>query len=171
MEDFDELEPDVTTEPVALSTVEDTRLAALTLARQARRRILIFTRDLDPPLYNNLLFTTALLNLILRSKHHAQIRILVQDPDHAVKHGHRLLDLCRRFSSFIEARRLPEEYRNHPEAFLIADETGLLHWRYADRYEGTVNYSAPRAASELARFFTNVWELSVPDPELRSLQL
>lgn len=170
MKDFTGFELGVTAEPVALETMEDDRAAALALALQARRKIRIFTRDLDAPLYDNPPFAEALSALLL-STPQARLHILLQDSGRAVTQGHRLIELSRRFTSSVQVRRPPEEHQDFPEAFLIADDAGLLHRRFANRYEGTVDFAAPREARRLMGFFDEVWELSAPDPEMRALHL
>ena len=108
--------------------------------------------------------------LALRSRH-SRIRVLVKDSHRAVKDGHRLVELARHLSSFIEIRKAHEDARDAAEAFLIADGIGTLHRTLASRFEGTVNFRAPLHARRLAQWFTEVWERSAPDPELRRLHL
>jgi hypothetical protein len=97
--------------------------------------------------------------------------MLVQDPRPIVKDGHRLIEVARRFSSFVALRTAHPDYQDYNETFLIVDETGLLHRRIADRYEGTVHFTAPRLARERLAFFNEVWERSEADPELLRLHL
>lgn len=170
MTDFSQFELGKTAETVALENIEDHRLAALALAQQARRKIHIFSSDLEAPLYDNLPFATALVKLILRSQH-SRILILVQDSGRVAREGHRVIELARQFPSYVHIRRPPEEYLDHPEAFLIVDDIGVLHRRLNYRYEGTVNFAAARQARTLQQFFSKVWDVSVPDPELRQLYI
>ncbi|HKJ10589.1 MAG TPA: hypothetical protein VKA76_15990 [Gammaproteobacteria bacterium] len=148
----------------------DNREAALSLVTQARRTLDIFTQDLEPMVYDHQPVLDAVRQLALRSRH-SRIRVLVKDSHRAVKDGHRLVELARHLSSFIEIRKAHEDARDAAEAFLIADGIGTLHRTLASRFEGTVNFRAPLHARRLAQWFTEVWERSAPDPELRRLHL
>jgi len=155
---------------VPLGGRADNRLATLAMAQQAKRSLRIMTRDLDAPIYNTRDFTDAVTKLATRSKH-SIIRILIQDSSNVVANGHRIVELAYRLSSKINLRKTCNEYQNHNEAFLIADDVGFIHRKIADRYEGIVNFKDSLQARNLAKFFDEVWEKSEPDPELRRLYL
>jgi hypothetical protein len=140
------------------------------LARQARRSLHIYTRDLEPRVYDNREFLDAVTALATSSPH-VQIRILLQNPERIVKEGHRLIELSRRLTSYIEIRTPHPDYKEYNQAFLIADETGVLRRPHADRYEGALNYNDTLQARELVKFFTEVWEKSETDPQLRRLHI
>ncbi|HVC37303.1 MAG TPA: hypothetical protein VNF46_02765, partial [Gammaproteobacteria bacterium] len=118
-----------------LATSEENRSAALKLACGARMSVALFTRDMDPVIYDTREFVTAVQQLALRSSY-SRIRIVAIDPTAAIKDGHRLIELGRRLSSFIEFRRPSQEHAKRSESFLIVDETGLLYRPLAIRYEG-----------------------------------
>ena len=61
--------------------------------------------------------------------------------------------------------------RNLDEAFLLADDTGYLHRPLYSRYEGTAGFNNPAMNLRLKRYFTEVWERSIPDVEMRRLYL
>ncbi len=151
-----------------LTRADDSREAAVELARSASRHLAIFTQDLEPLIYDRVEFVDAVKALALRSKF-SRIRILVKDSSRAVKEGHRLASLAQRLSSYLEVRRLAGDYGAMAEAFLIADESGLLYRPLASRYEGVVDTDDPFRAREKLRLFDEMWERSTPDPELRRL--
>lgn len=153
-----------------LDTAEDNRDAALALAQGARRSISILTVDLEPAVYDTEDFIETVKQLALSSRF-AQIRILVQDPTRAVKEGHRLVELARRLSSFIEIRKPHEDYRTTAEAFLIADESGLLYRTVATRYEGIADVADAAQARDKLKLFNQIWQRSEPEQELRGLKL
>jgi len=155
---------------IPLDGSEDNRRAAQDLALQAQRSLRIYTRDMDIPVYNSREFVDAVTSLATRSQY-TFIHILIRDSTNVVKNGHRLIELAYRLSSKIKLRNPYHEYRNYNEAFLVADETGLIHRRIADRYEGIADFRNPLKARNLAYFFDEVWEKSAPDPELRRLHL
>lgn len=142
--------------------------AALALVRQARQSLRIFTRDLDAPLYSTDAFRGAVADFARRSRY-TEVRILVQDPTPAIRAHHRLIGLVQALSTHIGVRRVAAEWTDEVFAFLLADERGLLHRPYGDRFEGSVDFAAGTRALELGRWFDDVWENSPPDPEFRRL--
>ena len=156
--------------PLELDGLEDTRLALELLSAQARQELLIHSRELDARLLDRRPFLEAVERLC-RAHREARVRILVRDPQAAVRRGHRLLELGRRLSSHIEFRQPQAEHRQYNEAFLVADGCGYLHRPFADRFEGSANFNDPVQARRLADYFTEVWEHAQPHPELRRLYL
>jgi hypothetical protein len=102
---------------------------------------------------------------------YSRIRILIKDPSRCIREGHRILELSQRLSSYIELRKPGYNHRDFNEAFLIADDIGLLRKRQADRYEGMVNFNTPLEAGEKIKFFTDIWETAEIDPNLRRIYL
>jgi uncharacterized protein YciW len=169
MLDYSKLILGETQESIKLDDSEAQRLAAVALTRQARRSLDIFTRDLDKKIYDYRDFLDALQDLAVN--HHGLIRILVKDSSKAVKYGHRLITLSQRLTSFIEIRRVAEDYKEYNEAFLIADETGYVHRRQADRFEGVARFNAAKETVSLLVFFNEVWRNSGVDTDLRRIFL
>ena len=108
---------------VAIDTGETCRLAALSMARQATRSIDIVSRQLDPQMYDNRDFCDALSQLITGSRR-AQVRALLRHTDPVVKHGHRLVTLSQRFSSYIEIRVPEREAEVFKLAASVVEEQG-----------------------------------------------
>ena len=157
-------------ETLTPSTADENRQVALALARQARQRILIFSRDLDRLIFDNELFYEAASELARRSPH-AHVHILVQDAQRAVGNGHRLVDLAQRLSSKVAIHRTAEEFSHRNEAFLLVDESGFLRRPVADRYEASAAFHAPKTVRELAKFFAEAWQHSHAAPQLRLLHI
>ncbi len=166
----DQYQLGITDAELRVETSAHNRVAALALAQQAKRSLHIYTRDLDPPVFDQQPFIQTLTALATRSRY-ARILILVQNTEHAVKDGHRLVELSRRLSSFVELRKPHSDFHEYNQAFLIADEIGLLRRPIADRYNGTLNFKAPMAAREYIGFFNQVWERSESDPNLYQLHI
>ena len=156
--------------PVRLTDQRSIREAGSRLAAAARREILIFSRDLDPPLYDQPPFLAAVARLAL-ARPQLAVRILVLDPRQSVIGAHRLVDLGRRLASRIAMRRTAEEFRHRTDAFLIADATGYCLRHLADRHEAQVEFFAPGPAARLRAEFEQIWGLSSEDTELRRLTL
>ncbi|GAB6044126.1 DUF7931 domain-containing protein [Endothiovibrio diazotrophicus] len=165
---FDEYTIGEDSGPLRLARREENAAAAARLATAARRSLHLFTRDLDPHLYNRPEFLDEVRRLALGGRR-ARVEVLVLDSRRAVLDGHRLIELGRRLSSFIELRKLHGDYGERLETFLIADERGLLYRRQADLFEGKVDFNAPAEAAQLLRLFSEAWSKSHPDPELRHL--
>ncbi len=165
---LDELVLGETPAQIRLNDMADNRLLALGLAQQARRTLDIFTRDLEPAIYDQEPFLNALRELALRSQR-VRIRVLLQDASRIVQNGHRLVELMRRLTTFMEIRQPHQDYRDHNEAFLVADGVGIIHRRLADRPEGLGSFKMPLRGRELTNFFDEVWERSQPHPDLRRL--
>lgn len=154
----------------ALATREDNRVAAAILAVQARRQIELLSPDLEPALYDQAPFVEALTQLS-RSSPRARIRILAKDFERTVKEGHRLVELSRRLSSYIEIRKVHSDYQDYNETFLLVDDYGLLHRRHSPRFEGEFSCKAPLEVRRLRAYFDEVWGRSEPDADLRRLHL
>ena len=148
----------------------ETRHATELMVGQTQASLDIMSRDLDPFLYDHKPFLDLLKKLCLRNRQ-ARIRFLVQDPSTPIKRGHRLIELGRKLSSSIEFRQPHQDYQHYNEAFLVADQCGLIHRSLADRFEGTANFYDPVAARRKLDFFTEVWERSESHPEFRRLYL
>ena len=155
---------------IAISGKEEFRLASLSLAQQARRQLDIFTHDLDVPLFDQKTFLDALKDLVTTSRH-ARIRILLQDNNRAQKEGHRLIELARRLTSAIEIRRPYDDYLEYPDNFMVVDRTGFVHRELYTQYEGEAEFHDPAAADEWSKLFSEIWERSEQDTDLRRLYL
>jgi len=159
--------PETGTRP--LTSAGDNRVAALQIAQSARRSLALLSVDLDPFIYDEEPFLAAVRQLATSSRY-ASIRILVQDSARVVREGHRLVELARRLSSFIELRKPHADYQNLAETFLIADEHSVLYRTLASRFEGIAGRD-PMLAREKLKLFNQIWGKSEPDQELRGLKL
>ncbi len=153
-----------------LETENSTELRIITchLAEQARRRIQIVSQHMDAALYDNALFQQHLVSLIKRNKI-PSVQILVQDSTPAVKSGHRLIHLHQRLSSYCHIRKMHSDYMDYNAAFMLIDDTAVVFRSQASRFEASIYYQAPTRAQELGKFFSEVWECSEADPQVRRL--
>ena len=167
---FTELRLGISNMDIELQARDDTRYASDLMVQQCQESVDIFSRELDPELYDREPFLQAISHLCVTNRT-ARIRILVQEPAPAVKCGHRLIELSRRISSSIEIRQPHPDYRHHNEAFLIADRCGLVARALSDRYEGTANFYALIQSQRKLDFFTEIWDRSEAHPEFRRLNI
>jgi len=157
-------------EELILSSLDDNIAAVDALVGQARRKLQLLTRDLEPRLYDREPFYQALRQLAI-SNRNVEIQILVMDSDRVVKEGHRLINLGRRLSTFIQFRRVADDYQSTPSSFLIVDERGYLYRNLAIQYRGIADFNSPYRAQEYMRHFDEIWQHSSADPNLRQLHV
>jgi hypothetical protein len=81
-------------EILAIETRQETVNAALELTKQSTHKLTIFSKDLEPCVYNQPDFLEALKNLALIG-HHVQIRILVSNIESIISAGHGLLNYVK----------------------------------------------------------------------------
>jgi hypothetical protein len=157
---------------VEVTTAEENRNAAISLVKQARHSIDIFSQDLDAEVYDNQEFESAVFQLA-RKHPNTCIRILVQDSRKAVQNGHCLIRLAQSLTSSVFIHTPSRQHRDEQCAFLVVDKLGLLHRvTTADRsYKASVNFKSPRRAGKLSEYFDEVWEHSTPDIQTRRIYM
>ncbi len=160
----------ITNRKFEITSRDELRMISQHMAEQARQSLRIYTRDLDSALYDNEVFTETLSRLARRSKY-SSIHILLMDSDKAVKNGHRLIHLQQKLDSYIKIRKVDEQHKDYISAFMVADESGFTFRQFGDRYEAEANYNDPALAGNLLKLFTEIWEMSSPDPQLRRLHI
>ena len=153
-----------------LSSFDETRSAVAEIAATANRRISIYTPDLEMGIYDHDAFLEVAKRLVL-SKRYARIRVLISDPARAVRNGNRFVTLGRRLNTYIEFRNVHENYREHREAFLVADDQALLYRVDAARWEGIADSYEPAVARRYLGLFDEIWNASVVEQELRELRV
>ena len=151
-----------------LQSLSDNREASVAVAAVARRELALFSRDLEPLLYDRQEFISVVQALATRSRM-SRIRIACIDPGASVRAGHRVIALAQRFSSYIEVRRASRDHENMVDTFLVADDAALLYRPLCTRYEGYADLRAPMQARERLRIFEDIWQQAEPDPEFRRL--
>jgi len=156
---------------VNVETREQALEETLKLIGAAKRELCIYSRDLDPNLFDTEAVLDALKRLGIGGRG-GSVRILVQEPRVPSQRGHRLIALAQRLSS-VFAFRTPqqEEDLQYPSAFVLNDVRGYYFRTLGNRFEGeAVNY-APGKHAQLQELFDQVWERSEPSEELRQLSL
>jgi hypothetical protein len=156
---------------VNIESREQAATESLALIEATRRELCIYSRDLDPALFESDAALEALKRVAISGRG-ASIRIIVQDPRIVVAHGHRLLPLTQRLTSIFSLRTpVNDDDLQYPSAFLINDVSGYYFRVLGTRFEGeAVNYSPGRHA-QLQEYFNQVWERSEASEDLRQLAL
>ena len=148
----------------------ENRELAVELVSQAKHTLRILTHALETPIYDNESFIQVVTQLVTRSRH-SKVHILIKDSSQAILHGHRLIELSRKYSSYIHLHNPPKEGSNFLNAFIVADESGYIYRQNAIRNEGIANLHGPLRSRELGGIFDDLWERSQPDPEMRRLYI
>ena len=156
---------------VVIDSLAQAHQLALGIIGSARRNVWLYTRDLDIKLYGTSEMIDALKRFAIQSRG-GQLRILLQEPAAPLREGHPLVPLVQRLSSSMLIR-VPQEEADlkYPSAFLLSDRGGYLMRPIGSRYEGTGNLYAPGRQRQLREYFDEVWERSLPDPELRPVHI
>jgi len=156
---------------VNVESREDAVRETLALIEDARHELCIYTRDLDPLLLENEPALEAMKRVAISGRG-ARIRIIIQDPQTVVVHGHRLIALAQRMTSVFGLRSpVQDNDLQYPSAFLLNDASGYYFRVLGTRFEGeAVNYSPGRHA-QLLEYFNQVWERSETSEDLRELHL
>lgn len=151
-----------------ISSREEMQQAAVTVAKEATRKVSIFTHDLEPGIYDNPDFLEVIKRLVL-SQAYARIRVLIANPTRAIKNGNNFVHLGRRLNTYIEFRHVREDFRTHAESFCIADEKALVYRLQASRWEGIVDTYEPAVAQLYGKMFDEIWLASEVEVEFRQL--
>lgn len=151
-----------------ISTQEETRRAVIDVAREANRRVSIYTHDLESGIYDDPDFLEVIKHLVL-SKPYARIRVLIADPTRAIKNGNAFVLLGRRLNTYIEFRHVREDLRTHPESFCLADDVALVYRLQANRWEGIADTYEPSISKHYNAIFDDIWLASEVEIEFRQL--
>lgn len=146
-------------------------MAALGLLQQARHKLWVYSRDLDPELLCSESALTELRRLALSGRG-ADLRLLVQDPGAALRQAAKLISLAQRASTTVAIRAPVEDVDlNFPSAFLLNDVGGYLFRPLGGRFEGSTHSNAHGRNRQLHDVFNQIWERSVAPTEVRALKL
>jgi|SRR5690554_2062998 len=138
------------------------------LIEQARRQINIFTPDLEFGLYDQQELVDRLSAMVRRSRY-TQARVLIADIKPAVGRSHALRDLAEKLPSKIQMRVANPDYPLSDNAWLLADDTGVMFRKEPHLYKGFVSFNHPSRNRQLQQEFLRMWEYATESPELRRL--
>ncbi len=167
---FEEYQLGIDDDEVQISTSEEHRLSATMMVEQCKRDISIISRQLDPPVYDTTEFVSAVKKMVLANRR-SRLRIIVFEPRRVASHGHLLVELAANLPSFFEFRKPGKDYMNFNESLFVADSTGYVYRKSAERFEGNLNFNDRRKSRVFMDVFEEMWSRSVPDPNLRRISL
>lgn len=153
-----------------LQSRSDCTEAVESLIEAAELRVMMFTQQLEPTLYNHRSICDR-LSLLARKNRHSYVHILAQQTRLAAE-GHCLINLAQTLTSSIRIRvPVTPELQSYQKSLLIIDDHSMLILDNPERYEGTLfENDRLRVKTEL-EFFTHAWENSEPDQNTRRLNI
>jgi hypothetical protein len=156
-------------------TAVESRDAAVSVVTQliaaARRDLWIYSRNLDPGLFDAPEVLDALRRLATQ-RHRVSIRLLLQDAASPQRSGAPLIALSQRLPSVFAFREVADPVdRDYPAAFLVNDDNGYYFRPLGHRFDGETELDGGGRARQLIDAFLPVWERSRMCSEYRALGL
>ncbi|CAD0341132.1 hypothetical protein CFBP8129_27820 [Xanthomonas hortorum pv. gardneri] len=145
-------------------------LAATTgLLCAARRQVLIYTRALDPPLFDNAAALDA-LRRFATARHDKRVHVLVQDTASANASGSALLRLAQRLPSVFRFRAVSDPVDgSYASAYVVGDDAYYFRPTGHRFDDGETWLSGAARSRQLEREFAQIWERSALWSEPRAL--
>lgn len=165
-----QLPANATAQPREFQGLGEYRQAVLDLLTATTNQLLIYSRDLEPLVLGE----PAIVQQIQRLANGAaqpQIRIIVQDPDTAIKEGHLLLPLAQRKPGVIDFRLPSKDFKNYPSAFMVGDAQHGIYRDNGGYPAGELHFAERTFARPLCDYFSRVWDFGRHDSNFRALNL
>lgn len=154
--------------------IEDAGAAiALTasLVHDARRRLFVYSRELDPGLLDAPSVLDAMRAFATAGRGN-EVRVLLHDASAAQRAHAPLLALAQRLPSVFAFREVDDPVdRNEASAWIANDAGGYYHRPLGHRFDGEAMLAGAGRARQLVEAFRPVWERSRPCSELHALGL
>ena len=157
--------------PLPIADRDAAVAATVAIVDAARRRLWIYSRELDPGLYDHPRVLKALRRFGTAGRGN-EARVLLQDAAAAQRAHAPLLQLAQRLPSVFAFREVEDPVdRSYPSAFLAGDGGGYCFRALGHRFDGEAEFDARARVRQLAEAFDQVWERARPCGELRALGL
>lgn len=140
------------------------------LVEQAKHRICILGRNIDPVLFDNSEFIECASRLARKSPR-SEIRIIAQNTKVNMQQGHRLITLAQQLSSNIHIRNPEKQEQTIQQTLLIVDDFAYLTCPRSTQYNGYANYYDRLEVRELYTQFNDLWNHSKADRTVRRLTI
>jgi hypothetical protein len=154
----------------SVSQLSENLAAVERLLEQSRNSIDIYTHMLDHRVFDQSAVLEAIRRMVVENPR-ASVRILVREPHLMIAQGHRILELMRRLTSYIDIRKAHQHYAQIQRSFVIADQRGYLYKETDERYEGIVSFNDPAQSREWLNFFNEAWDHSQAITDFRRLHI
>jgi hypothetical protein len=142
-----------------LTGTAELRRAIVDIVSRTERHLCILTPNLEPEIYEHVEFLDALKRFVL-ARTYARVRVLISQPERAIRHGNQFVQMGQRLSSYIQFRSLATERRPVQEAWCIADTDALVYRADHTTGEGVVDTHAPEIAKRYLGIFEEHWQHS-----------
>ncbi len=157
--------------PQSYSGLGENRTALMEVLTEAGSVIRWFSPDLDYLISDNQECYQVLLNFC-KNNPQARFEILLHNPKALAGRGHRIINLAQRLTSSIKIKHTNEEYvTNNPASFVVVDNRHVYWKPVASLWHGRLKLDSPLIAQTWNNSFKEAWEQSVPDSQLRSLNI
>jgi predicted GNAT family N-acyltransferase len=157
------------TGPQAVDDRETAIATVVALLDGARRGAWLYTRDLDPGLFDAPGVVDALRRFGTAGRGN-ELRVILQDADAPQRAHSPLLTLVARLPSVFLFREVEDPVdRSYPSAYLATDAGGYYFRTLGHRFDGEADLHAPGRARQLRGAFMAVWERARPVTEYRAL--
>lgn len=141
------------------------------VVQAARRRLWIYSRELDPGLYDHPRVVEA-LRAFGTAGVAGEARILLQDATAPQRGRAPLLALAQRLPSVFAFREVDDPVDRQEASAFIANDAGDYYFRaLGHRYDGEAEVRARGRARQLCSRFDEAWERARPCAELRAIGL
>ena len=150
------------------ASLSEIREETLSLFSGAKRKIQIYTENLDPRILNTRDIERSLINFVRKSRN-VRVEILIIDERNVQSLDHRLVSLAQRYTSFVSIKVIPRDYHENHFAFYIVDGRQLIYRTVAERFESEVHQVPSVKLKQMSKYFDDVWEQSSPAIHLRAL--
>lgn len=146
---------------ILLTSFHDVRMATLRAAQSAKRVLSLYTKQLEPQLYEDGVFLDILKGFLL-ARSYSRVRILLHEPLHQAGNSSRLLTMSRRLTTYMELRPVADDYRNRHSAMLIADDKAIVYRPSVASWEGVAGFNQTPVARLHLQEFDQMWLASAP---------
>lgn len=149
------------------SSLSELKEATRDLFNNAKRKVQIYSYNLDPRILNDRDIERILLNFIRKSRN-VKIEILIIDERNVQGIDHRLVSLAQKYTSYVSIRLIPKDYHENHFAFYVIDGRQLIYRTVAERFESEVHQLPSVKLKQMSKYFDEVWEQSSPAVHLRA---
>ncbi|XHH30791.1 GNAT family N-acetyltransferase [Xanthomonas euroxanthea] len=155
--------------PMAVDDLREAQAATTGLLCAARRQVLIYTRALDPPLFDNAAVLDA-LRRFATARHDKRVQVLVQDTAIAGASSSALLRLAQRLPSVFRFRAVSDPVdSSYASAYVVGDDAYYFRPTGHRFDDGETWLSGAARSRQLEREFAQIWERSALWNEPRAL--
>jgi GNAT superfamily N-acetyltransferase len=158
--------------PMAVEDVLAATLASTALIAQSRRELRIYSRALDPGLFDSPTVQAALRRFATQ-RHDKQVRVVLQEAASPQLLDSPLLRMAQRLPTVFQFRAVSDPVdTSYPSAYLVGDAQGYYFRSTGNRYDdGETWLDGAARARQLRTHFEQIWERSRPWSEHRALGL